>query len=267
MTERKMGALRSEVDIRDYKFKQAKFMAAVYPETYECPNKMRVRDQGSVGSCVAYSSSSILEYHYGETMSTNFIYGIHKKLFNSDGPGMFPREACKIIRSYGDPTYKSCPGNDEVPEAYKIAETAYYSPLVMNEASRYRISSYARVSSINDIKYALMHYGPVLGAVIWFSDNKLSPTNVLLKGTFMDGGHAIVIKGWNSEGWVCQNSWGTGYGDKGTFILPYSYGLFEAYSLIPGTPDEDDIVKPSICNWLSKIVNAVINFFRKVFHI
>ena len=32
------------------------------------------------------------------------------------------------------------------------------------------------------------------------------PNGVLERGTVIDGGHAIVVRGWNQEGWICQNS-------------------------------------------------------------
>lgn len=203
-----LGYKESPIDIRDYKFKKAavKLMANSFPETYECPIKTPIKNQGGVSSCVAHSAAEVLEYHYVEkTFSTNFIYGIHKKLYGSNGPGMFLREAAKIMKDYGDPEYNFCKGNTEVDDVYAIANETFINPEAMNNAKKYRISKYARVSSVNDIKYALMNYGPVLGAIIWYVDNRMS-NGVLERGTVIDGGHAIVVRGWNQEGWICQNS-------------------------------------------------------------
>ena len=162
-----LGALPPKVDIRDYKFAQAKCMSVDYPDVYECPIKTAIKDQGSVGSCVAHSGAEILEYHFPNTkMSTNFIYGIHKKLYNSDGPGMYTRECAKIMKDYGDPLYEYCPGNTEITGVYKIAEAAFANNEVMADSKSHRISSFARVSSVNGIKYALTTYGPVLGSII-----------------------------------------------------------------------------------------------------
>jgi hypothetical protein len=68
--------------------------------------------------------STILEYHAHTTqkLSTNFIYGIRKKLYGSQGQGMQLRHACKIVTDYGDPFEKDCPGNTEVPNVFEIAE-------------------------------------------------------------------------------------------------------------------------------------------------
>jgi C1A family cysteine protease len=41
------------------------------------------------------------------------------------------------------------------------------------------------------------------------------------------GGHAVICVGYNDARsvWIMQNSWGTGWGDKGYFYLPYNYLL------------------------------------------
>ena len=166
MRKRALGALPGKKDIRDYTFRKKVCRASNYPETYECPIKTEIKDQRMVSSCVSHATSSILEYHNPEeTLSTNFIYGIRNKLFNSKGEGMLLREACSIVRHYGDPTAADCPGNTEVDRVFEIAEDAFANKDIMERAKEFRIASYAKVSANNDIKYALMHYGPVLGAI------------------------------------------------------------------------------------------------------
>ena len=41
------------------------------------------------------------------------------------------------------------------------------------------------------------------------------------------GGHAVVCVGYNefSQKWIMRNSWGSSWGDKGYFYLPYNYLL------------------------------------------
>lgn len=192
-----LGYKESPVDIRDYKFKKAavKLMANSFPAEYECPIKTEIKNQGNVSSCVAHSAAEVLEYHYNKTFSTNFIYGIQKKLYNANGPGMFLRTAAKIMKDYGDPEYRFCKGNTEVDEVYALANEAFIHPEAMLNAKKYRISKYAKVASVNDIKYALMNHGPVLGAIMWYVDNKLISGYVLNKGSVPDGGHAIVVRG------------------------------------------------------------------------
>ena len=197
-----LGALPGKLDIRDYHFKKKVYMSYNYPDTYECPGRMKIKDQGKVGSCVAHSASEILEYHYpGLNLSTNFIYGIHHKLYGSNGPGMYLRNAAKIMLKYGDPEYDFCPGNTEVEEVYGIANATFANSEAMLNAKDHRIHNFTKVSDINDIKYALVNYGPVMGAITWYSNNTVSRVSGLLKkGDIEAGGHAIVIKGWTEKG-------------------------------------------------------------------
>ena len=199
------GCLPGKKDIRDYKINK-KAMALQYPESFKCDIIMPVKDQGRVGSCVAHSSAEILEYHEGVNLSTNFIYGIHNKLYGSEGPGMYLREACKIINKYGDPAYDYCPGNSEVTYVYEIANKAFENDEVMKNASMHKAKRYARLFTADEIKYALMNYGPVLIAIDWYDDNKLDKDFVMCKGTKNPGGHALMLYGWDEKGWLIQNS-------------------------------------------------------------
>lgn len=268
---RKMGVIPDKVDIRDYTINKAMARAASYPESFSLDCGTRIKDQGSVGSCVAHATSEIMEYHLGPEvkLSTNFIYGIHYKLFGSKGPGMFLREACKIIKDYGDPQEEYCRGNTEVEAVYGIAEKAFNNEYIMENAKQARISKYAKLSGDSDIKYSLMNHGPVLASMAWYSKNVCNrATGLLTKDGSFDGYHAIMIYGWTTEGWLCQNSWGTYWGKRGTFILPFNYGITAAYSLVRGDIDDiDETNKNKFVNWLYKVVNTFINIGLDIYNI
>ena len=73
-----------------------------------------------------------------------------------------------------------------------------------------------------------------------------------------------MIYGWNKEGFLVQNSWGTYWGDKGRFILPYEIPVRESWQLVDA--DDGDIVKPMrgpIINFIYKIINYLLNLFNK----
>ena len=162
------GCQLSPVDLRDYKFEESVISAESYPESYEISMKHNIKSQGSVNSCVAMATSTILEYHDSDTtkLSTNFIYGGQNTMYGFPGPGMFLRCACALAQKYGDPKYDLCPGNTEVREVFKASDLAFTDEDVMKDAYKHKLKSYINLhGKEKQIKYALMNYGPVLANV------------------------------------------------------------------------------------------------------
>ena len=113
-----------------------------------------------------------------------------------------------------------------------------------------------------------MNYGPVLGAVNWREKYTMDKDNVVyFDSKSQGGGHAIVIVGWNTKGWIIQNSWGESFGDKGRFVLPYGYGLLEARALVDYENENDCVLmKPKnnkVLNVLYKIGNFFVNLLSE----
>lgn len=263
-----LGCLPAKKDYRDYKICSVN-AAVSYPETFVLTNLPKVKNQLNINSCCAHATSSILEYHdkSRHNLSTNFIYGIQKQECKHDGMGMYLADACKIVQKYGDMLEEDCRGNNEVPVCWSIAENALTDTTAKQEAYNYRISAYYNCSTDNDIKYALMNYGPVLGAVDWRNRYTLDSDAVInFDKTSQGGGHAVMVYGWNKKGWLIQNSWGTKFGNKGTFILPFEYGLREARALVDFENTEDNaLYRPfnnRLINVFYKIVNKIANFIR-----
>ena len=93
------GCNVSKYDSRDYTLKSDVVSKSDLPEEFILPvEDLRIKNQMNVSSCVAHATSSILEYHSNprQKLSTNFIYGIQKALFNRETEGMCLRDACKI---------------------------------------------------------------------------------------------------------------------------------------------------------------------------
>lgn len=263
-----LGCLPPKTDIRDFQFKASVIDTSNLPDTFCLEKKAKVKNQRSISSCVAHASSTILEYHNGGNveLSTNFIYGIHHKLYGTNGPGMYLRDACKIMNNLGDPEEIYCQGNTEVTKVYEIAEKAYNDSKVMEFAEKHKIKSYAKVSTDDEIKYAIYNHGPVLACVKWYDGSKLKNNILTVDKTHSFGYHAIVLLGWNEVGFIAQNSWGKSYGDNGYFILPYNHGIAEAYSIISDDNTEDDLQYKKINKFIDlfyKLVNLIINLFRK----
>lgn len=264
------GCLPSKIDVRDYELCSSNVGAVSYPDKFELNDLPRVKYQGNVNSCCAHATSSILEYYdkNRHNLSTNFLYGIQKKLFNQCKFGMYLSQACEIVQKYGDMLEDDCKGNDEIPKCYSIAERSFDFSTNRNRAFEYRIDSYYLCLTDNDIKFALMNYGPVLGAIMWHDNFTLDKDNIINFDEKSDkGGHAVVIVGWDKDkGWLIQNSWGDWWGDKGRFWLPFEYGFYEARAMIDHPNEEDEaLVKPHkhMPNWIAVILNFILNLFKK----
>ena len=265
------GCKVSKYDSRDYKLKSDLVSKSSLPEEYIIPIDIDVKNQRGVSSCVAHATSSILEYHSKprKKLSTNFIYGIQNELFNNSTKGMYLRDACKIAADYGDMLEEDCPGNNEIPECYSIAEGAIGDKDKLARASEYRIAKYFLCLTNNDIKYALYKHGPVLAAIKWYDTYKVNADGILEgehKGNY--GGHAVVVYGYNKDGFLCQNSWGKYWGNGGRFILPYSIKFKEARGFVDWN-GEDELKKPStgsLWNTIYKALNSLVNVLLKLFH-
>ena len=76
-----------------------------------------------------------------------------------------------------------------------------------------KIEKYAMVGGELPIKQALLLNGPLVGALPVYNVSKWFWRN--RGGELFKGGHAISIVGYDKEGLIIRNSWGTGFGDNG----------------------------------------------------
>ena len=258
-------------DARDYKLNGAIVSSQVLPDKFELTDLPDIKNQWSTNSCVAHAISSILEYHTKNEvdLSTQFIYGIQKKETGHDGMGMYLRDACKIVHKYGDMTLNDCPGNQEIPKCYSPAEESLEDEEKVKTAYQFRVQTYYGLNSIDDIKYALVNHGPVLGSLKWLKHYKCDKKTGILSSPDDEpsGYHAIVIYGYNEIGFMCQNSWGDTWGKDGRFIIPYETPIVEAWGLIDYI-NEDEIIVPDRKWWkdiLYSAINFIVNAFLKLF--
>ena len=265
------GCILSPYDSRDYRLK-AGATKATLPEEYSCPIKMKVKNQGLVSSCVAHAVSSILEYHAasGTSLSTNFIYGIQKKLFNRSAQGMYLRDACKIAADYGDMLLSDCTGNNEVPKCHTKAEKAFDDAEKLARASNYRILKYFYCANADEIKHAIYNYGPVLASLKWYNNYSVDKNGVLYRSKLGPKGygyHAVVIYGYTKDGFWCQNSWGSWWGLGGKFFVPNDIKFQEVRGIVDwnGIAELKEPNPEGFLDLLYKGFNAVVNFFIKIF--
>lgn len=262
--ENRIQVVNSSYDIRDYTIKSE----TEFPDEYQLPYKVNVKNQGSKPTCVAHAIASLIEYHnLVETnsyrkFSTEFVYGT-RDIGYYIGDGMCIRDALKTIYKYGDCYYTDCPGNSNVQTAMnKINNNVdNYREL----AYPHRIGSYYKVKTENEIKTALTHHGPVVISMNCFEKAKIvNDTYTYDKSAKSTGRHCVLIVGWNKTGWIIQNSWGITYATDGYFTLPYDVKLNESWGTIDQNDDYSLLKIKSRSNFMDKIYsifNKIINFF------
>jgi C1A family cysteine protease len=159
------------------------------------------------------------------------------------GEGMYIRDALKTLNKCGDVPAVDLQGNHECDEA--MANVNADLDDLKTKAYPHRISSYAKLHGVADIKTALMKHGCVIISMPWHADAKLKNNIYTHSSNENRGYHAVMVYGWNEQGWLVQNSWGEYWGDNGTFILPYDVELKEAWCVVDNIANNGDIIKPN----------------------
>lgn len=186
-----------------------------------------VEDQAHAASCTANAVVGVLEYYKrtvgrSDELSRRFLYRVTRnhECTNSDrGSGI--RSAIKMSKKFGVPSEEIDPYdlsriNDQPSQA------AY-----MDAKSRVIVTKYSRVVGSKGVVSAVADAKPVIFGARIYSDfygvSKDRP--IATRGGSYSGGHAMVVVGYSKyfEQFVVRNSWGTGWGDGGYCIIPFSW--------------------------------------------
>lgn len=254
----KTGCVPSKRDLRDYKLNRKVCNAIILPDEFEL-TRPQVRSQGNVNSCVAHAVAESLEQTDGIKYSTDWVYG-YRPFPYYQGEGMMISNALKTVRQVGAVEYKDLPTNTEVPEVKALVKENIdtYKQL----AGDHKIYTYARLHGIQEIKNALYTSKQSVIIAINTGDGlQLDENNVAIKPSESGGGHAVLCYGWNRQGLLIQNSWGKRWGKDGTFILPYNYGLVEAWVMLK---DEQKAAarKPALF-FIRELITKIVELFAK----
>jgi len=168
-------------------------------------------------------------------LSPGYIYG-NRRGCEFLEEGQRPREALANLKTYGVPYLRTIPYNETYPTMLKLL-----TPIELHdkEATLHKISAYARLYTVLDIKTALLGVGPVAVWYRLYPGFKQTPATGIVKepkpGEVHTGNHMMLIVGWrklgNKEYFICQNSWGDYFGDNGLCYISTSlYPWQEAWS-------------------------------------
>lgn len=219
--------IRDKKDNRDYLYLANGTMVAnkVDLRKYCSP----IENQGSLGSCTGQAIAGAIELlnkrngRYSD-ISRLFIYYFERLLLgtvNYDS-GAYIRDGIKSVSRYGAPLEKLWP---------YIVSKFKQRPLTeaINDALRRKVTRYERIVNHDGCIDALNNgYPIIIGFDVYSSFYRINRTGVMTypnkRQERLLGGHAVLIVGYDAvrQHYIVRNSWGTAWGDKGYFYMPFS---------------------------------------------
>lgn len=186
----------SVLDGSEHIFGMGEYMKEL-PKSYSYRKFLpQVLNQGAQSICVPCSLSAWLNWREnlktGSKKDNKVDYQeIYRIRSNNSDDGMTFKEAFRYLRHHG----------------------------VNSNCGTLKINEYAMIKNLSALKVALLMNGPCLGALPVYNDrpefwNKRN-------GDGFYGYHAISIVGYNEDGFIIRNSWGTSFGDWGYTVIKY----------------------------------------------
>lgn len=217
-------------DERDYKYNAAAPSANSVVSLRN--NIPPILNQGQLGSCVSNAVALYLKYlNKNLTASRLYIYFNGRAISNfilEEDTGLYVRDGCKSISRYG-----AC---QETAWPYTISQfttlpslNAYKSTFALQNFTYLSVSQ-----NLTSMQSAINQGYPIIfGFLVYYSFMTQAVANTgmvpmpKIATEKMEGGHCCLIVGYDNARsvFICANSWGTGWGDKGYFYIPYAYLL------------------------------------------
>jgi C1A family cysteine protease len=218
MNGRVFNEIPSPVDERDWKWESiVQGSDKKLPKEFDLrPYCQPVRSQGSRGTCAAFTASAIKEYQetvqsdWKGYMSPNSVYFYRS---TKPGSGMYGRNVMEILKNQGICTENYFPYTKDEPES--IPKKA------VEEMKHFKISSYAKVTTIEGCKTSLYKNGPLYISFPVYRNGTTQFWKPLKQGEKSVGGHAVAIVGWTKDSFIIRNSWGDGWADDGHVLYPF----------------------------------------------
>jgi C1A family cysteine protease len=220
-------------DHRDMLYGAVHRMPATLPASVDLRHLCsRVEDQGNLGSCTGNALAGAVEFLEKKdrlavvNVSRLFIYYNERVIehsVNADA-GAMVRDGIKTLVKQGVCSEKKWP--------YVISKfTLKPSRACYKEAADHQVTAYARLQTVDEMRACLADGYPfVFGFTVYeaFDSIAVARTGVVpmpKPKERMIGGHAVLAVGYDhgKRRFLIRNSWGSGWGMKGYFTMPYEY--------------------------------------------
>lgn len=247
--------------------------ASIYPVKYDLREKGRttaVKNQGSLGTCWASAAVGALETsllpeeHLQFSVDHMTLKNSFKKTQNDGGEYTM---GMAYLTAWQGPVY-------EADDPYGDGE----SPDGLEPVKHVQEIQVIEGKDFEKIKEAVFKYGGVQTSIYSAMNSSLSQSSFYnsSKNAYCYIGtakpnHDVMIIGWDDnypkenfsmelEGdgaFICQNSWGAGFGDNGVFYISYhdtNIGVHNVvYTGIESTDNYDSIYQSDLCGWVGQI--------------
>lgn len=224
----KFGCIKDKFDEQDY-LMRAYLPVIKLPKRVDYAKGMSpVKDQQDEGTCVGFAVAAgmkeyqeILDYGKPVELSPRFIYNESKKIDRMPGlEGTTIRASMQVLRNIGVCREKFWP--------YKPHQKNGPEEGARLDARRFRILTYARILSLDELRLTLATKGPCVIGIEVFSGMLKTKTGLVhmpKKDEIGLGGHAVCIAGYDDKKRFIKfkNSWSGKWGQQGYGFLPYAY--------------------------------------------
>ena len=199
------------------------------------PKMPPVYDQGNLGSCTANALCGAFGYAVPKFMGSRLFLYYNERMLEgtvSQDAGAYLSDGIKCLETYG-----LCP-ESEWP--YNIGRfTVKPSPKCYKDALLERVAKAGNIrNTLADMKHSLSLGLPfVVGFEVYesFESDEVAKTGIVPMPKPTEqllGGHAVLVCGYDDgkSMFIVRNSWGTSWGDKGYFYMPYAYLVNSNYT-------------------------------------
>jgi C1A family cysteine protease len=230
---RGLGWVPDLPDHRDIRYGMMRPVPAKLPAAIDLRRTCSpVEDQGSLGSCTGNALVGALEFLERKdrvpftNLSRLFVYYNERLIEHTvrEDAGAMLRDGIKTLAQRGVCSEKIWP--------YAIAKFAVKPPpACYREALGHQITAYARLETLGEMRACLAAGFPfVFGFSVYesFESERVAASGVVPMPKRTErilGGHAVLAVGYDhaKRRFLVRNSWGTVWGMKGYFTIPYAY--------------------------------------------
>jgi hypothetical protein len=250
---KKLDAFPDKIDVRDWFYEPT--LQALPNQLINCDLVPVILDQGVEGACTGFAMAAVINYHLvkngccapeaieEERVSARMLYEMARRYDEWPGEeyeGSSARGTMKGWAAHG--VVKNALWTPEMKGASHLNAALAKAAMAVPVGAYYRVLH----RQIRDM-HAALHEAGILYATLmvhagWddpakpyktYSYNRNGKTKkisipVIQRKGRADGGHAIAIVGYTTDGFIIQNSWGKSWGNKGFALLPYEDWILHA---------------------------------------